>query len=153
MSREFHLEDQTDKRKVTKGRLIIASGLVILTVVLFYYAGLFTETIPTIEGPGGFMEPNLPASGFLVRDLSVQPTEVEPNQPVTVSLSVTNTHDTWGIYNLVLQINGVKEAEGQTNLDAHGTERVSFTVTKMEPGKYRVFINGLSGSFLVVGTR
>ncbi len=147
------MENQTNTRKVTKGRLVIASGLVILIVVLFYYAGLFTDTTPTIEGPGGFMEPDTPASGFLVRDLSIQPTEVEPNQPVTVSLSVTNTHDTWGTYSLVLQVNSVKEAEGRANPDAHATERVSFTVTKMEPGNYRVFINGLSGSFSVLGTR
>ncbi len=147
------MEKQGNTRKITKGRLAIASGLVILIVVLFYYAGLFTETPATIEGPGGFVEPETATSGFLVRDLSIQPAQVEPNEPVTVTLSVTNTHDTWGIYSLVLQINGVREAGGQANLDAHGTESVSFTVIKAEPGKYRVFINGLSGSFSVVGNR
>ena len=122
-------------------------------IVLFYYVGLFNGTPATIEVLSGFIEPETATSGFLVRDLSIQPAQVEPNQSVTVALSVTNTHDTWGIYSLVLQINGVKEAEGQANLDAHGTERVSFTVTKAEPGKYRVFINGLSGTFSVVGNQ
>lgn len=89
-------------------------------------------------------------SPFRVENLSIQPTEVRPNEIVTITVSVTTTHDTWGIYSLVLQINGVKEAESQANVDAGGTENVSFKVTRKEPGKYSVFINGLSGSFAVV---
>jgi len=139
--------------EIKKRRVAVALLLVAVMVVLFYLAGLFTETRPRILGPGGFIDPETATSGFLVRDLSIEPAEVEPDQPVTVALSVTNTHDTWGVYSLVLQINGVREAEGQANVGAHDTERVSFTVTKSEPGDYRVFINGLSGSFSVVENR
>ena len=137
-----------EKRKVALGIL-----LVVVMVVLFYFAGVFTETPAKIEGLGGFVEPKEAISGFVVRDLSIRPAEVQPNEPVTIAISIDNTHDTWGIYSLVLQINGVKEAEGQANVDAHGTERVTFSVTKEEPGKYRVFINGLNGSFSVVAGR
>jgi len=64
-------------------------------------------------------------------------------------MSVANTHDTWGIYSLVLKINGVKEAEEQATLNASSSQDVSFSVAKEEPGRYSVFINGLSGSFIV----
>ena len=89
-------------------------------------------------------------SPFLVSNLSIQPAEVRPNEPVTVTVSVANTHHTWGIYSLVLKINGVKEAKGQANVDAGSSQDVSFSVTREDPGRYRVFINGLSGSFHVV---
>ena len=91
-------------------------------------------------------------SPFLVKSISIQPIEVQPNEVVTITVSVTNTHDSWGKYSLVLKINGVKEAESQANVDADGTQDVSFRVTKKDPGRYSVFINGLSGSFTVVAS-
>ena len=85
-----------------------------------------------------------------MKNLSIQPTEVQPNEVVTITVSVTNTHDTWGIYSLVLKINGVKEAGKQANVDAGGSQDVSFSVTREDPGRYTVFLNGLSGSFTVL---
>ena len=102
-----------EKRKVAAGSL-----LVIIMVVLLYFAGLFTETPAKIEGPGGSIEPKVEGSGFLVTDLSIQPAEAQPSETVTITVSVTNTHDTWGIYSLVLKINGIKEAEKQANVNA-----------------------------------
>ncbi len=89
-------------------------------------------------------------SDFLVENLTIEPAKVEPDEVVTITVSVTNTHDTWGIYSLALNINGVREAEKQANVDAGGTRNVSFSVTRENPGRYTVFINGLSGSFTVV---
>ena len=85
-----------------------------------------------------------------MKNLSIHPAEVQPNEVVTITVSVTNTHETWGIYSLVLKINGVREAEKQADVDAGGTQDVSFNVKRQNPGKYRVFVNGLSGSFTVV---
>ncbi len=93
---------------------------------------------------------NLPASGFVVANLSIKPEEVRPNEIVNITVSVANTHNTWGIYSLVLEINGVREAEKQANVDARSIEDVSFRVAREEPGKYAVFSNGLSGSFTVI---
>ncbi len=89
-------------------------------------------------------------SPFIVSDLTIQPAEVKPDEPVTIAITVANTHHTWGIYSLVLKINGLIEAEDQANVDAGSSQEVSFNVTRKDPGKYRVFINGLSGSFSVV---
>jgi len=54
------------------------------------------------------------------------------------------------IGSLVLKINGVKEAGKQANVDAGGSQDVSFSVTREDPGRYTVFLNGLSGSFTVL---
>ena len=58
----------------------------------------------------------------LVTNLSVQTAEVQPNKIVTITVSVANTRDTWGIYSLVLEINDVKEAEKQANVDAGSSQ-------------------------------
>ena len=65
-------------------------------------------------------------------------------------MSVANTHDTWGICNLVLIINGVKEAEDQATVAAGTSQEVSFLVAREEPGNYNIFVNGLSGTFTVL---
>ena len=137
-----------EKRKVATGLL-----LVIIIVVAFYFASVFMDTPAKIEGLGGFVEPKSGGearSPFLVKNLYIQPAKVQPNEVVTITVSVTNTHDTWGICNLVLKINGEKEVETQANVDAGGTQDVSFSVTRENPGRYTVFTNGLSGNFTVV---
>ena len=133
------------KRRVALGLLVV-----VIMAMLFYFGGLFTETPAKIEGPGGFKVPKVGKSGFLVKNLSIQPAEVQPNEVVTITVSVTNTHDTREIYSLVLKINGVKEAGKQANVDAGGSQDVSFSVTREDPGRYAVFLNGLSGSFTVL---
>ncbi len=117
-------------------------GIVAVSVFLGYLIGS--------NGPGVDAPLRLPAaSPFVVSNLSIQPPEVRPNETVTITVSVTNTHHTWGIYSLVLKINGVKEAEKQANVDAGSTQNVSFIVSKKNSSRYSVFINGLSSSFTV----
>ena len=116
--------------KQTRGLLVVA-----VSVFVAYLVGC--------TGPPAL-------SPFLVSNLSIQPAEVQPNELVTITVSVANTHDTWGIYSLVLKINGVKEAEKQATIDAGSSQDVSFSVTRERPSRYAVFINGLSGSFTVV---
>lgn len=103
----------------------------------------------TMQAGNGISGP--PAqSPFLVSDLSIQPTEARPNELVTVTVTVTNRHHTWGIYSLVLQIDGERAEQKQANVDAGDSQDVSFSVIRKDLGRYRVFINGLSGSFTVV---
>jgi len=124
-------------------RVLGLLGIVIVSVFIGYLIG----SSGVLQG---FMSPPQPAaSPFLVSNLSIKPAEVQPNEPVTITVSVANTHHTWGIYSLVLKINGVKEAEMQANVDARSIEDVSFRVARENPGRYAVFINGLSGSFTV----
>lgn len=118
-------------------------GIVAVSVFLGYLIGS--------NGPGVDAPLRLPAaSPFAVSNLSIQPPEVRPNETVTIAVSVANTHHTRGIYSLVLKINSVKEAEKQATVDAGSNQDVSFSVRRADPGKYTVFINGLSGSFTVV---
>lgn len=122
-------------------RLFRLLGVVLVSMFLGYLMGC---TQPEA------VSPPQSASGFMVTNLTIQPAEVQAYKPVTITVSVANTHDAWGIYSLVLKINGVKEAQKQATVDAGSSQDVSFGVTREEPGRYAVFINGLSGRFAVV---
>ena len=130
-------------------RLAVALALVVITGVSFYFVGPLKDMRPNIKGLGGFVEPKRVGSGFVIANLSIQPTKVQPNERVTITVSVANTHNTSGVYSLILQIDGLKEAETQATVDAGGTQNISFSTAREKPGIYAVFINGLSGSFTV----
>jgi len=89
-------------------------------------------------------------AAFSVSNLSIEPADIEPEESVTISVSVANTGGKSGSYTVVLKINGVKEAEETVTVAAGDSEDVSFSVTKEETGSYTVAVNGLSGSFTVV---
>ncbi len=94
--------------------------------------------------------PPLPApAAFVTTDLSITPAEVEPNEAVTISVSVANTGDIEGSYTVVLMINDVTEAEESVTIAAGASQSVSFSVTKEDAGIYSVTIDDLSGTFVV----
>ena len=86
---------------------------------------------------------------FSASGLSIQPQEVQPNEVVTISVSVANTGDAEGVYSVVLKVNGVKETEKSVTLAAGASQNVSFSVTRGEAASYSVDVNGLTGSFTV----
>ena len=103
----------------------------------------------TIFAIVGFVTPPPPAA-FSVSTLSIQPPEVQPEETVTIMVSVANTGGREGSYTIVLKINGVKEAEDSVTLAPARSQDVTFTVTKEDAGSYSVVVDGLSGSFTVV---
>jgi hypothetical protein len=68
-------------------RVFCLLGIVAASVFLGYLIG--SNGIQ----PGGVTRLSS-ASGFLVSNLSIQPTEVQPNEIVTITVSVANRHDT-----------------------------------------------------------
>jgi len=124
-------------------RALRLTAIVVVSVFLGYLIGS--------NGLRAGLSPSPTAlSPFVVSNLSIEPAEAQSNEPVTITVMVTNTHHTWGIYSLLLKINGERETGGQANVDAGSSQEVSFNVTRRDLGIYRVFINGLSGSFSVV---
>lgn len=92
--------------------------------------------------------PPAPAA-FTVSALTIQPTEVQPEETVTITVSVANTGGTEGSYTVVLMVNGIKEAEKSVTVAAGASQLVSFAVAKEKAGSYSVVVDGLSGSFMV----
>jgi hypothetical protein len=85
-----------------------------------------------------------------VGNLRISPDQVSPNQAVTISISVYNAGDRGGSRTLNLLINDEFEQRTQVGVPAHGSKSVSFTVSRVNPGVYSVYIEGHSGWFTVL---
>ena len=111
----------------------------------FAILGTVPPLPPTVPSP-----PSPPApAAFSVSNLTVSPTEVKAEEPVTITVSVANSGGTEGSYEVVLKINGVEEAEETVTVAAGKSTEVSFSVTKADAGSYNVVVDGLSGGFTV----
>lgn len=91
----------------------------------------------------------LKPAAFTLSSLVISPAQVAPGDKVNINLSVANTGGIAGSYTVVLNINGVKEAEKSVTVPAGSSQTVSFSVTKANAGSYSVTVGGLSGSFTV----
>jgi len=97
----------------------------------------------------GYQIPPAPPA-FSLSNLLIKPDEVKPGEAVTVSVTITNTGGIEGTCKLILKVNGVDGETGDITVAASGTEDVSFTVTKQEPGTCMVDVNGLESSYTVI---
>ena len=93
-------------------------------------------------------------SMFSLHSLSVNPRQAQPGQPVNISVKVANTWGTQGIYTVVLMINGQQEEARVVTVEPLTTYPVNFLVTRDQPGRYAVTIQGLQDQdkfFTIVG--
>jgi len=88
-------------------------------------------------------------AAFVTSALTISPTEVDVGEKVTVSVSVANTGDLTGSYEVTLKINNVVVATEDVTLAGAASQEVTFTTVKDVAGTYAVNIDGLSGKFTV----
>ena len=89
-----------------------------------------------------------PAS-FNVGTLSISPLEVNANEKVEVSTTVQNSGGESGKYTVTFKVNGTTEATKDVTVAAGASEKVTFTTSKSDAGKYTIDVNGQSGTFTV----
>ena len=87
---------------------------------------------------------------FKVTNLVITPTEVGVDEPVTVSVTVTNVGEEVGSYSVDLKINGTVEESKTDELLAGVSTDVTFVVTKGEYRTYYVEIDDLADTFACV---
>jgi hypothetical protein len=86
---------------------------------------------------------------FSILDISIAPGQVDINQTVEITATVSNSGTIPGTYQVELLINNeVEDVQGIT-LGGGESTTVSFEITKSVPGTYTVSIGGLTGSFTV----
>ena len=89
------------------------------------------------------------AAEISLGDLTINPPEVNPGQKVTISATVTNLGGKRGSYEVTL--GGDFMATKSVTLNPGESKAVSFEVTPTELGVHSVSVDGLTGSFTVVG--
>ena len=92
--------------------------------------------------------PPAPAA-FTISALTVSPAEVLAGQPVTINALVTNSGETAGDYEAVLEIEGKAVDRQKVSVPARSAKTVSFTTSLETAGSYTVRVNGLSGTLKV----
>lgn len=93
------------------------------------------------------------AADFSVSNLTISPEQVQPNQQVNISISITKVGGKTGSCEAVLYINGQMEDSQTVRLNPGSTQNVVFLVGKATPGTYDVSLTGLQGQFTVVGSQ
>ena len=87
---------------------------------------------------------------FEASDLTIEPSQAQPNQEITISLDVANTGGTTGDCSLELKVDGAVKATTQVTVAAGTSQTVSLTTTVETAGTHQVEIAGLVGEFEVL---
>ena len=88
-------------------------------------------------------------AAFTASDLAITPTEVDIAQSVTIGVTIKNTGDLSGSYDVTLKINNVVVSTKKLTIAGHAADKVTFITIQGIPGSYAVNVNGLSGTFTV----
>lgn len=104
------------------------------------------------EPPENISDENIgePPENVQFSNLRISPESVSPEEPVTISVDVTNLGENQVACPVTLRINGVLKDSETVTLDGGETETVDFTVTEGIPGTYDVEVDGQGGSFEVI---
>ncbi|MFC1846467.1 CARDB domain-containing protein [Chloroflexota bacterium] len=101
---------------------------ILVIVLLFTFAGC-EESVPTTT-----TQPAI----FSLWNLTINPTEVAPNETVIISLSIENIGGSQGSTDVVFNINMTEEETKNITLAAGESKDVTFSVTRGDAGKYGV---------------
>ena len=79
-------------------------------------------TVFAVMGAVGETPPPMPAN-IKIADLKISPTSVKPGKQVTITAKVTNTGSSQASYEVVLNVNGISEAEKEVTLEEERPKR------------------------------
>lgn len=86
---------------------------------------------------------------FVVSNLTTTPFEVGPEEPVTISIIVTNVGDLGGSFSLNVTVNDLVQGTKAVSLTGKENQVVNFTVTESKEGSYNLKVADLLGTFFV----
>lgn len=116
--------------------------LIIDLIIVAFAAGGYFYVQSTFGGPR--------AATFVSSDLLISPTEVEINQPVTISVNVTNIGAEAGSYTVNLLVDDESIENKTVQLSGAESAIVDFMVYTVAEGSHPVQIDDLTGSFIAV---
>ncbi|MGA2367882.1 MAG: hypothetical protein ABSF74_04850 [Dehalococcoidia bacterium] len=92
----------------------------------------------------------LPATAaFTTSDLTIIPQTSNAGGTITISARLVNNDAIEATHEVVLKVNDTEEARKKVTLPGGGSQTVSFTLTRNEPGIYAAAIDNLTASFSV----
>jgi hypothetical protein len=92
---------------------------------------------------------NTSPAAFAASNLTITPAEVNIGEATSITVTITNTGDLSGTYNVVLKVNGTDNATKAVTISGHKSQQVTFTLSQSTAGTYTISIGGLSGALTV----
>ena len=89
-------------------------------------------------------------SRLVVRNLRITPTQLYPNQQVTIDAEVVNNGGRFGSMTVYLMINGEVDQSQHVGIRAGSVQLVNFYTYRAAPGAYTVTIENASAQFSVM---
>jgi hypothetical protein len=86
---------------------------------------------------------------FQVTDLTINPSSVQANEAVKISVKVTNVGEAIGNYTVNLKIDAATRDTRDVTLAGQASEIIEFEITETNAGTYEVEVDGLVGSYNV----
>lgn len=122
-----------------------------------FFAVLASVSPPPVSPPPPPLPAPVPPAAFELSNLSISSSfskvwelltfAVKSGEEVTITVDAANNGGQEGSYEALLKINGVTKATKEITLGAGQHQKIAFTVTENEPGRYVVQISDLSGEF------
>ena len=143
----------------TKLTLVVVALLLVTMPLLAsvrFISDVVAFSMPSDTGPDISIEAPDPAK-FKLSKLTIEPTEVQVGEPVKIRVEVLNEGEEEATDIVTFKINGAVEHTRTVNLlgtksYAKGKATLIYLITtKDKPGAYQVEVDGLSGSFTVLG--
>jgi hypothetical protein len=103
------------------------------------FSGTTTSVTPTVTNPV-----------IQTQSASLSAKSVTPGTPVTVTVDIANKSTANGSKKVTLYVNGQVEATQGVTVNSGGSTKLTFNVSRSEPGDYAVYVDGVpAGSFKV----
>ena len=128
--------------------LAAGESTVVAFMVRMGAVGMYEVEIDGLKGSIIVKAPLKPAE-FRVTELFISPVEVQPREPVTIIVKVTNTGEEGGSYNVKLKVAGVTVDSKTVTLAGGESTSLTFTVIKDAAGVYDVEVDGQRGTIVV----
>ena len=123
--------------------------MLVLFEVVREAPGTFSVEVDGLAGEFRVVGPPAPAA-FRVSGLSVTPSEVEPEEDVEVSVTVSNEGGESGSYTLDLILDGEVVESRTFTLSGGDSATETFTLSSGETGQHVVDVEGLLSFFWVI---
>lgn len=151
LSGSYEVTLRIDGTVVETKEVTIAGGAedTIAFIITKDTAGTYTVNVNGLSGTFEVTEPPPAPATFTASDLTITPTNVGIGEKIIISVTVANTGDLPGSYEVTLKIDAAVVETKQVTLDGATSEAITFTTTIDDAGTYSVTIDGLTGTFEV----
>lgn len=141
---------------LVENQTIILAGNNTSTIVEFTFlasaVGNYTVELGGLTGSFRIKEAPPTASSIRLSNLLVNPYEGWVDEPITVSVSATNSGSETDVLSVRLFVDDLLVENRKIELAVGETTTVEFAVNATTEGKHAVKVNSLTGSFVIVAT-